>query len=134
MTVSLEDCIARLETLGYSFVYGTDEGDLQFEIDKILDYAVNLCNLTDANQLPDVLTKRTIDRICMEFLFFKKNTGQLVNFDYDYCLKSIEQGDTKVTYAVGQDGETDASRFNKTLDYMSKGYDKWICKYRVIRW
>lgn len=133
MTVTLDDCIARLEQFGYEMNYGLDEPDIQFEIDKFLDYAVNYCNLESADQLPDILTKRTIDRICAEFLFFKKNCGQLVDFDYDRVVKSIEQGDTKVTFALSE-ASTDESRFDDFVNYLTKGYDKWLAKHRVIKW
>ena len=133
MTVTLDDCIARLKQFGYE-VSEDDKTTVQFELDKLIAYTVNHCNLASVAQLPDVLALRVIDRVCSEFLFYKKNTGQLTNFDYSQAAKSIEQGDTKVTFAVGQEGNTDESRFDKAVDYMQKGYDKWICKYRVMRW
>lgn len=133
MTVTLDDCIARLKQFGYE-VSEDDKPTVQFELDKLVAYTVNYCNLASVAQLPDVLALRVVDRVCSEFLFYKKNTGQLTNFDYSQAAKSIEQGDTKVTFAVGQEGSTDESRFDKAVDYMQKGYDKWICKYRVMRW
>lgn len=133
MTVTLDDCIARLKQFGYE-VSEDDKTTVQFELDKLIAYTVNYCNLASVAQLPDVLALRVVDRVCSEFLFYKKNTGQLTNFDYSLAAKSIEQGDTKVTFAVGQEGNTDESRFDKAVDYMQKGYDKWICKYRVMRW
>lgn len=133
MTVKLDDCIARLKQFGYD-VSEDDKTTVQFELDKLIAYTVNYCNLASVAQLPDVLALRVVDRVCSEFLFYKKNTGQLTNFDYSQAAKSIEQGDTKVTFAVGQEGNTDESRFDKAVDYMQKGYDKWICKYRVMRW
>lgn len=133
MTVTLDDCIARLKQFGYE-VSEDDKTTVQFELDKLIAYTVNYCNLASVAQLPDVLALRVVDRVCSEFLFYKKNTGQLTNFDYSQATKSIEQGDTKVTFAVGQEGNTDESRFDKAVDYMQKGYDKWICKYRVMRW
>lgn len=133
MTVTLDDCIARLKQFGYE-VSEDDKTTVQFELDKLIAYTVNYCNLASVAQLPDVLALRVVDRVCSEFLFYKKNTGQLTNFDYSQAAKSIEQGDTKVTFAVGQEGNTDESRFDKAVDYMQKGYDKWICKYRVMRW
>lgn len=133
MTVTLDACIARLKQFGYE-VSEDDKTTVQFELDKLIAYTVNYCNLASVAQLPDVLALRVVDRVCSEFLFYKKNTGQLTNFDYSQAAKSIEQGDTKVTFAVGQEGNTDESRFDKAVDYMQKGYDKWICKYRVMRW
>lgn len=133
MTVTLDECIARLKQFGYE-VSEDDKTTVQFELDKLIAYTVNYCNLASVAQLPDVLALRVVDRVCSEFLFYKKNTGQLTNFDYSQAAKSIEQGDTKVTFAVGQEGNTDESRFDKAVDYMQKGYDKWICKYRVMRW
>jgi len=133
MTVTLDDCIARLKQFGYE-VSEDDKTTVQFELDKLIAYTVNYCNLASVSQLPDVLALRVIDRVCSEFLFYKKNTGQLTDFDYSLATKSIEQGDTKVTFAVGQDGSTNESRFDRAVDYMQKGYDKWICKYRVMRW
>lgn len=131
MTVTLEDVVARLEQLGYEMNYGLDEPDIQFEIEKILDYAVVYCNLSSADQLPDILVKKTIDRVCAEFLFMKKNLGQLVDFDYEKAVKAIEQGDTKVTFT---DDSTEESRFDSVVNYLQRGYDKWLAKFRVIKW
>lgn len=135
MTVSYDECVSRLAMLGYEIVdYSNDPETLQFEIDKVIDYVVNYCNVTDAAELPDLLNKRVIDRICMEFLYIKKNSGQLDGFDYDIVVKTIKEGDTQVSLAVGQDGDTPESRFDKCVDYLYKGFDKWICKYRRLRW
>mgnify|MGYP003486214898 CR=1 FL=1 len=133
MTISLDDCIARLKQFGYE-VSEDDKAVVQFELNKMIAYTINLCNLHSVEQLPNVLAPRVVDRVCSEFLFYKKNTGQLTDFDYSLATKSIEQGDTKVTYAVGQEGNTNESRFDKAVEYMQRGYDKWVCKYRVIRW
>lgn len=131
--VQVQQVITRLRQLGYEAV-SEDMEMVQFELDLILDYVVNYCNFTDRNQIPEILDKRIIDRVCSEYLLKKKNSGQLEGFDYDQAIKSIKEGDTQIQYSISNDTATPESRFNDLVNYMQRGFDKWICKWRVLKW
>ena len=128
--VTNEHIVKRLGQLGYT---ATDEDSaiIDFELEKILNYVMNYCNITE---IPNILDPRIIDRICGEFLFYQKNSGNLEGFDYDAVIKEIKEGDTTLKYATGSDGDTAESRFDKFLNKMERGFDKWLVPYRKLRW
>ena len=128
--VTRENIIKRLAQLGYA-TSETDNEIIDFEMEKILNYVMNHCNITE---IPEILDQRIIDRICGEFLFYQKNSGNLEGFDYDAVIKEIKEGDTTLKYATGSDGDTAESRFDKFLNKMERGFDKWITPYRKLRW
>lgn len=128
--ITLAEVSARLKHFGYE-VTTEDVGQLSFELEKICDYVLNYCNITS---IPDILNRRIIDRIVCEFLFYKKNSGQLDGFDYDTVIKEVKEGDTTLKYATGSDGDTVESRFDKFLNKLERGFDKWLTKFRRISW
>ena len=128
--VTLGRVTERLTDLGYT-VTETDNRMLQFELDKTLDYVKNYCNITT---IPEILDYRIIDRVCAYFLYNKKNSGSLAGFDYDTVIKSIKEGDTTITYAVGQGEDTPENRFDAFVKSLERGFDKWITPHRRLRW
>lgn len=125
-----QDVIDRLKQLGY--VATEDDNDqIKFELKKILNYVKNYCNIID---IPEILDPRIIDRVCADFLFYKKNSGSLNGFNYDAVIKSIREGDTQISYAVGQGEDTPESRFDAFVKNLERGFDKWITPHRRIRW
>lgn len=128
--VTREDIVNRLAQLGYA----TTEDDyeqIDFELQKIVNYTLNYCNITE---VPEIVYPRLIDRVCADFLYYKKNSGSLPNFNYDTVIKSIKEGDTQITYAVGQGEDTPENRFDGFVKQLERGYDKWICPWRKLRW
>ena len=116
------------------FGYTATEADyenIDFELNKILNYTKNYCNITE---IPEILDPRIIDRVCSDFLYYKKNSGQLEGFDYETVIKQIKEGDTTVTYAVGQGEDTPENRFDAFVKQLERGYDKWITPHRRLRW
>ena len=125
-----ENVIKRLKQLGYTAVEA-DNDQIDFELDKTLNYVKNYCNITD---IPEILNPRIIDRVCGDFLFYKKNSGSLENFNYDAVIKSIKEGDTTITYAVGQGEDTPENRFDSFVKSLERGFDKWCTPHRRLIW
>ena len=130
MAVVRADVIDRLAQLGYTAVEA-DGRQIDYELEKITDYTLNYCNITT---VPTILEKRLIDRVCSEFLFYKKNSGELEGFNYEPVIKQIKEGDTSISYAVGQGEDTPENRFDNFVKQLERGYDKWIAPYRRLRW
>lgn len=128
--VTVDMVVKRLGQLGH-VVSDAELEIVEFELEKILNYVKNFCNITE---IPEILDPRIIDRVCCEFLFYQKNSGQLEGFDYDAVIKELKEGDTTVKYATGADGDTPESRFDKFLNKMERGFDKWITPHRKLRW
>lgn len=129
-SITVKDVSERLKQLGY-VVLDDDIPQVKFELEKIEDYVLNYCNITI---IPKILYLRIIDRVACEFLFHKKNSGELAGFDYDAVIKEIKEGDTTLKYATGADGDTAESRFDKLLNKMERGFDKWCVPHRKLRW
>ena len=128
--VSREQVVKRLGQLGYTATV-EDNDHIDFEMNKIINYTKNYCNI---EEIPEIVDVRMIDRICSEFLFYKKNAGQLRNFNYDAVIKQIKEGDTTIHYAVGQGEDTPENRFDSFVKQLERGYDKWITPHRRLRW
>lgn len=128
--VSREQVISRLKMLGYTATV-EDNNHLDYELNKTINYVMNYCNI---QTIPEILNPRIIDRICADFLYYKKNSGSLEGFNYDAVIKSIKEGDTTLTYAVGQGEDTPENRFDSFVKQLERGFDKWITPHRRLRW
>lgn len=128
--VTRENIIDRLKQLGYT-VTESDYDQIDFELVKTINYTLNYCNITN---IPEIIEPRIIDRVCSDFLYFKKNSGSLDGFNYDAVIKSIKEGDTQIQYAVGQGEDTPENRFDSFVRQLERGYDKWITPFRRLRW
>lgn len=106
----------------------TDDLMLQFILDKAYMSVKGECN-TDT--VPDELESKVIDHIVGEFLMSKKSLGQLVIDDIDFTdvVKSIEEGDTNITFG---DGSSPAEMLDALLSFLLQPID--YSDYRRIRW
>ena len=123
--------VSRLKQLGYDAT-DSDYQQIDFELTKILNYVIN--NFTRSTNIPEILNPRIVDRVCCEFLFYKKNSGSLDGFNYDAVIKSIKEGDTTITYAVGQGEDTPENRFDAFVKSLERGFDKWCTVHRRLVW
>jgi len=125
----IEDIKNRLASFGYTLL-DTDNFALEFVIDKVENKIKNECNITE---IPDGLNQVEIDRICGEFLFAKKQSGQLTEYDFDLIEKQIQDGDTTVTYAV-EAGQTPEQRFDKLVKSLMDTGKGEFASFRRLRW
>jgi hypothetical protein len=128
--VTTDMVIERLRQFGYIPTDG-DVPQIEFELETVLNYVKNYCNIT---VIPDILDNRIIDRVCSYYLFNKKNSGTLEGFDYYAVIKQIKEGDTTISYAVGQGEDTPENRFDSFVKSLERGFDKWCTPHRRLRW
>lgn len=121
--------LQRLISLGYK-LKENDDWILCFAMQTVENHIKSSCNVTS---IPDELSNVAIDRVCGEFLFAKKQTGQLVieGLDLTGAIASISEGDTSVSFVSGA---TDDDRFNQLVNYlMTKGEGDFVC-FRKLKW
>lgn len=128
--VTRQHIIDRLTQLGYTAT-AEDNDHIDYEMEKIINYTLNYCNV---REVPEIVEMRLIDRVCSEFLYYKKNSGSLAGFNYEAVIKQIKEGDTSITYAVGQGEDTPENRFDAFVKQLERGYDKWLVPHRRLRW
>lgn len=128
--ITLKQVTDRLSHLGY-IADESDHSHIEYEIDKFTKYVLNYCNISE---IPQIVEPRLIDRVCSDFLYYKKNAGQLEGFNYDVVIKQVKEGDTTISYAVGQGEDTPENRFDAFVKSLERGFDKWITPHRRLRW
>lgn len=125
----IEAVLNRLDSFGYE-VTESEAWAVGFAMQKAANTIRNECNVND---IPEGLTQVYVDMACGDFLYAKKQTGQLTLGDLDLsgAVTSIKEGDTQVSFdAAGSDSDKLDSFLNAL---MNGGKDELVC-YRRIRW
>lgn len=128
----LERIKERLQSLGYT-VKDSDDIAINFAMQKVENTIKNDCNIS---AIPDGLMNIAIDMVVGEFLMSKKTfaPNDLLNFNLDSAVKQIQEGDTNISFAVGEGSKTDEQRLDSFIDYLlNYGRDEFIT-YRRFRW
>lgn len=128
----LERVKERLQSLGYT-VKDSDDIAINFAMQKVENTIKNDCNVS---AIPDGLTHVAINMVVGEFLMSKKTfaPNDLLNFNLDSAVKQIQEGDTNISFAVGEGSKTDEQRLDSFIDYLlNYGRDEFIT-YRRFRW
>ena len=122
----------RLQSLGYT-VKDSDDIAINFAMQKVENTIKNDCNIS---AIPDGLMNIAIDMVVGEFLMSKKTfaPNDLLNLNLDSAIKQIQEGDTNISFAVGEGSKTDEQRLDSFIDYLlNYGRDEFIA-YRRFRW
>jgi hypothetical protein len=128
----LERIKERLQSLGYT-VKDSDDIAINFAMQKVENTIKNDCNIS---AIPDGLMNIAINMVVGEFLMSKKTfaPSDLLNFNLDSAIKQIQEGDTNISFAVGEGSKTDEQRLDSFIDYfLNCGRDEFIT-YRRFRW
>ncbi len=126
----LEDVTLRLASFGYT-VTESDSWMLNFIITKVENEIKSECNL---EVIPEGLHNIAVDMVVGEFLLGKKSTGQLTEIDISAVEKSIQEGDTTVTYAIGSGDKTPEQRLDQLILYLMNGRKASFASFRRFRW
>ena len=108
--------------------------------DPLLDIALNnvqwrIKNLSNLSEIPERLESLAVSMAVGEYLNMKKCSGQLEGFDLDAAaMKSIQEGDTNITFALGEGSSTPEQRLNSLIDYLINGRIGEIYRYRRLVW
>jgi len=126
----LEDVTKRLESFGYE-VTEADNWMIEFLIQKIENSIKADCNI---NTIPEELHEIAVDMVVGEFLLNKKSRGQLEGFDLEAAVKQIHEGDTSVTFAIGDGSKTPEERLDELILYLMNYGKRKFAAYRCIKW
>lgn len=128
----IDDTERRLESFGYTLKDG-DKWLIGFVREKIENIIKLDCNI---NEIPKELHSIEVDMIVGEFLFTKKNMGQLniESLNFEAVEKSISEGDTKVDFAIGSGSQTPEQRFDTLVNYLTTYGKNKILTFRCLRW
>ena len=108
--------------------------------DPLLDIVLNnvqwrIKNLSNLSEIPEGLESLAVSMAVGEYLNMKKANGQLEGFDLDAAaVKSIQEGDTNITFALGEGSSTPEQRLNSLIDYLINGRIGEIYRYRRLVW
>lgn len=108
--------------------------------DPLLDIVLNnvqwrIKNLSNLSEIPEGLESLAVSMVVGEYLNMKKCSGQLEGFDLDAAaVKSIQEGDTNITFALGEGSSTPEQRLNSLIDYLINGRIGEIYRYRRLVW
>lgn len=126
----LEDVTKRLESFGYE-VTEADNWIIEFLIQKIKNSIKADCNI---NTIPEELHEIAVDMVVGEFFLNKKSRGQLEGFDLEAAVKQIHEGDTSVTFAIGDGSKTPEERLDELILYLMNYGKGKFATYRCIKW
>lgn len=107
--------------------------------DPLLDIVISnvqyrVQNKTNRKDMPEGLVSVAVYMAVGEYLNMKKCSGQLEGFDLDAAVKSIQEGDTNITFALGEGSSTPEQRLNSLIDYLINGRIGEIYRYRRLVW
>lgn len=123
----VDDVDRRFQSLSYCLQEGED-WVIQFIIQSVSNTIKNQCN---TNRIPKGLYTVAINMVCGEYLMTQKTLGRLSNEQEQAIIKSIEEGDTKITYA---DEKAKSEVFHTFVKSLCTGYEKEFARYRRLSW
>lgn len=129
--MTLHDITERLVAYGYT-VTEFDKNMIDFLIKKTEYYITDRCNTPE---IPDGLEAAAIDFALGGFMLEKKmaDPNFMNAIDFEPMIKGIQEGDTNITYAVG-DNATPEQRFDALVNRLTSLGEKDFAPYRKMRW
>lgn len=107
--------------------------------DSLLDFVIQSVTQTvknETNQLafPEGLEMSAVYICAGQYLKIKKEAGLLEGFDFEATVKQIQEGDTSITFAIGEGDNTPEQRFDSLISYLMSSGKSGIAKYRRLVW
>lgn len=126
------DVINRLASFGYTVVEA-DKWVIDFLIRKVENHIKDSCNILS---IPEGLYQIAVDMVAGNFLFEKKavDADSLAGIDLDTAVKQIQEGDTSVTFAIGEGSKTPEQRLDAVISWLMTYGEKDFVSYRCLKW
>lgn len=120
-----ERVIARLLQLGYKYTE-KDYDLIDYSIEYVERYIKNFCNVND---IPTNAEYIACDMVCGEFLYLKKSTGQLTDYNLTENVESVKLGDMSVSF----NGMSQEQQLDVLISSLRNKDGDLIC-FRTLRW
>ena len=117
----------RLESLGFP-PEETDQDVLAYHLDRVSQDLMAWCGVP---QLPDELSAPAADRAAAAFLREKKDCGKLLEFPSEPFARSVQVGDTTVSFSESM---TPEMRLDALLQKLDQSGEAVVLKYRRLPW
>lgn len=124
-----DDVVAMLTALGVTGAGADPLLDI-----LLMNVQQRIMNKINCSTIPEGLEGVAVSMAVGEYLNMKKCSGQLEGFDLDAAVKSIQEGDTNITFALGEGSSTPEQRLNSLIDYLINGRIGEIYRYRRLVW
>lgn len=107
--------------------------------DAVLDFVIRgveetIRNETNQKGVPDGLKTAAVYMAAGQYLLVMKGAGKLEGFDLEAAVKQIQEGDTSVTYAVGEGTKTTEQRLDALLSWLAGYGREQFPRYRRLVW
>lgn len=120
----------RLKGFGLDVVVD-DSLTISFAMSKVKNHILSVCNV---NIIPTQCEQIFVDMICGEVLNIKNQKGELADTLPDEAsVKSIQLGDTNVTFAV-DNSVTSEDRLKNLINYLLHNKEGDLISYRKVKW
>ena len=108
-------------------------------LDTILDFVIRgveetIRNETNQQSVPDGLKAAAVYQAVGQYLLLLKGAGRLEGFDLEAAVKQVQEGDTSVTYAVGEGTQTPERRLDTLLNWLAGYGREQLARYRRLEW
>jgi hypothetical protein len=93
-------------------------------------------NATNQEKVPEGLHQIAVEMTVGKYLALKKGSGQLDGFtiDLDAAIKQIQEGDTNMTFAIGEGSLTPEARLDALINSLLTDRTSEFLKYRRLLW
>lgn len=127
--MELEEIKTHLKALGYECTED-DDHMLEHLIGQVETYIKHYCNIPT---VPQCLNHVWLNRVCGEFLQFKKSTGTLTGIEIEQVIKSVKDGDTTVEYATSTQTDSE-TLFNTYIKKLTDSHKTDLLRHRKLVW
>ena len=108
------------------------------EDDPVLAYAQcavyeELLNRLCVDEVPKGLEAMAVYRIAGQYLRLCKDAGRL-EVPLEAAVRQVQEGDTSITYALGQGDQTPEGRFDRMTDWLCGYGEDQLERYRRMLW
>lgn len=91
--------------------------------------------LLHRRELPEILSHLVLFRVVGRYLSMQKNSGQLAEaFDLEAAVKQIQEGDTSVTFSLGEGSLTAEQRLDLLCESLCDWGRELLSAFRKVDW